>query len=263
MADYLVTGAAGGMGTAICRELVQNGARVWGVDGKSAPELSGAAFFKADVTKSDELEGVFDALSKQNVKLDGIIHAAGIYDLNSLVEMDESSFKADFDVNLFGIYRANRVFLSLFKPRSRIVVISSELAPLGPLPFTGVYAVTKAAVEKYACSLRMELQLLGHSVVVIRPGAVNTGMLPASIRKLDAFCADTRLYSFGAQRFRKIVNSIEAKGVPPEKLARTVRRALSSKRPRLTYCVNRSPLLLVFGLLPERLRLFVIRKLLS
>lgn len=56
----------------------------------------------------------------------------------------------------------------------RIVITSSELAPLDPLPFTGLYAITKSAVEKYAYSLRMELSLHGISVSVIRPGAVNT-----------------------------------------------------------------------------------------
>lgn len=263
MADYLVTGAAGGMGSAICRELACSGARVWGIDGRETEGFPGAGFYCADLTGTKELERVFGELSEKSVKLDGIVHAAGIYDLNSLIEIEESEFIKDFDVNLFGIYRVNRVFLPLLKEKSRIVIISSELAPLRPLPFTGIYAVTKTAVEKYAQSLRMELQLLGHGVVVIRPGAVNTGMLPASVKKLDAFTSGTRLYSVGAERFRKIVEGVEAKSVSPEKLAHTVSRALNSKRPRLTYCVNRSPLLLVFGLLPERLRLFAIKKLLS
>ncbi|MBQ9545543.1 MAG: SDR family NAD(P)-dependent oxidoreductase [Clostridia bacterium] len=263
MSDYLVTGAAGGMGSAICRELADRGAKVWGIDGRDAEKFAGEGFFRADLTKTEELKRVFEELSEKSVTLDGVIHAAGIYDLDSLVEIEESSFIRDFDVNLFGIYRTNRIFLPLFKEKSRVVIISSELAPLRPLPFTGIYAVTKAAVEKYAEALRMELQLPGHSVTVIRPGAVNTGMLPASVKKLDSFTSGTKLYSVSAARFRKIVESVESKSVPPEKLSRAVLKALFSKRPRLTYCVNRNPLLLLFGLFPERFRLFVIKKILS
>ena len=50
---------------------------------------------------------------------------------------------------------------------SRIITITSELAPLNPLPFTGIYAITKSTLDKYCYSLRMELQLLGIDVSVI------------------------------------------------------------------------------------------------
>ena len=81
--------------------------------------------------------------------------------LIALVEMSEERFSRIFDINLFGLYRLNKEFLPLLKKGSKIVITSSELAPLDPLPFTGIYAITKAAVEKYAYSLRMEMNLLG------------------------------------------------------------------------------------------------------
>ena len=109
----------------------------------------------------------------------------------------------------------------------------------------------------------MELQLLGHQVTVIRPGAVQTGMLSVSTQKLDAFCAETRLYPCGAERLRHIVDRVEARSVPPEKIAQTVTRALNARRPRLVYCVNRNPLLLLMNILPKRLQLLIIRKILK
>ena len=74
---------------------------------------------------------------------------------------------------------------------------------LDPLPFTGIYAVTKAALDKYAYSLRMELQLLGIGVSVLRAGAVDTGMLGASTDALDRFYDSTRLYTCNAERFKR------------------------------------------------------------
>ena len=123
--------------------------------------------------------------------------------------------------------------------------------------------MTKTAVEKYAAALNMELQLLGHSVAVIRPGAVDTGMLAASTRKLDEFCDTTQLYRLNAARFKRIVDRVEAKHVPPEKIARTVSRALSARRPKLVYNVNRNPLLLLLNALPKRAQLAVIRRILK
>ena len=123
-------------------------------------------------------------ISAETEKLDAILHFAGIYNLDSLIEIGEDEFVKIFNINLFGVYRINKAFVPMLDRGGRVAITSSELAPLDPLPFTGLYAVTKSAVEKYADSLRMELNLHGISVSVIRPGAVNTGMLGASTAAL-------------------------------------------------------------------------------
>ncbi len=257
MGHYLVTGAGGGMGSAICRSLTEGGHRVWGIDRQESNGVIGA-----DVTSLPALRAAVARVRSEAGHLDGIIHTAGVYDLASLAEMPEEDFVRDFDVNLFGMFRVNRVFLPMLSESGRIVIISSELAPLHPLPFTGIYAITKAAVERYAEALRMELQLLGHPVIVIRPGAVKTGLLSVSTEKLEAFCAETKLYRCGAARFREIVGRVEARCVQPEKIADAVNKALFARRPRLVYCVNRNPLLLLLSALPKRLQLMIIRRIL-
>lgn len=263
MAKYLVTGACGGMGAALCRMLTEKGHEVWGIDRKEPEASVPWHSIYADVTNEEELKNAFVKVRDEAGSLDGIINMAGIYDLDSLVEISEDRFVRDFNVNLFGMYRVNRLFLPLLAPKSRIVIISSELAPLDPLPFTGIYAITKAAVEKYAYSLRMELQLLGHKVIIVRPGAVRTDLLPGSVQSLECFCENTGLYKFNAGRFRRIVNGVETRSIPPEKLARRVMKALRVRRPRLVYNINRNPLLLILNALPDRTQLWIIKKILS
>ena len=140
---------------------------------------------------------------------------------------------------------------------------TSELAPLDPLPFTGIYAVTKSALDKYAYSLRMELQLLGIEVSVLRAGAVNTGMLGVSARALDRFCENTKLYSCNAKRFKGIVESVEARCIPPEKIAEKTGKILGKKHAKFAYAVNRNPLLLMLNGLPKRTQLWIIKKILE
>ena len=260
--NYLVTGAAGGMGRAVCRLLAARGDRVWGIDRAPEPESAEWAYLRADVTDGKDLRRALERVRAEAGRLDGIVHTAGIYDLNSLVEMPEEDFLRDFDVNLFGVFRVNELFLPLLE-RGRVVIVTSELAPLCPLPFTGVYAVTKAALDKYAAALRMELQLLGHRVIVVRPGAVKTDLLDVSTDKLRRFCSATKLYGVNAARFRRIVERVEARAVPPETLAAVIKKALSARRPRLCYSVNRNPLLLLLNALPERTQLWIIRMILQ
>ena len=271
MKTVLVTGAAGGMGRAICARLLQSGYEVWGLDRRERrdeviPSCGSSERMHAiscDVTQEASVAAALEAVKAGAERLDAIVHTAGIYDLDSLLEMEEARFRRIFEVNLFGVYRINRAFVPLLAAGGRIVIVSSELAPLDPLPFTGVYAVTKGALEKYAASLRMEVDLLGISVSVIRPGAVETGLLGDSTRALDAFCENTKLYTCNAERFRRIVNSVEARNVPPERIAETTERALRARRPKLLYKVNRNPLLLLLNALPDRLQLFLIGKILK
>ena len=88
-------------------------------------------------------------------------------------------------------------------------------------------------------------------------------MLPASTQKLDAFCSNTKLYPCNAARFKRIVGRVEARNVGPEAIAEVVGRSLTAPHPRLVYCVNRNPLLLMLNALPMRLQLWIIRRILQ
>ena len=214
---------------------------------------------KLRIIKRLEVEEV----GKITDKLFAIVHYAGIYMLDSLMEMENSDFERIFRINLFGAFLINKAFLPFLCKGSKIIITTSELAPLDPLPFTGIYAVTKSALDKYAYSLRMELQLIGIPVSVIRAGAVKTGMLGVSTNALDRFCNKTSLYKCNAERFKKIVDSVEAKSVSAEKIADKTLKILGKKNPAFIYNINRNPLLRLLDFLPKRLQLWIIRQVLK
>ena len=187
----------------------------------------------------------------------------GIYDADSLVEIDEERMRRIFEINVFGAYRTVKTFLPLLRSGSRVVLVTSALADLDPLPFTGLYGITKSTLDKYAFSLAMELQLLGMRVSVIRPGAVETPLLGGSVKSIKAFTGRTSLYPNVAAKFLKVTDAVEAKAVPPERVAQKVKKALTAKHPRHTYSLNRNPLLRLYGVMPKRLKLFAIRTVLK
>lgn len=264
MEAILITGAAGGMGLAAAKRFLQNGTPVCGLDLREPEPLpEGLRFLRTDLSDPASVQAAFETLRGEGVRLRGILHMAGIYELDSLVELDETAWRRIFAVNLDAVYRVNREFLPLLTPNARIVITTSELAPLDPLPFTGIYAVTKAALDRYASALRMELQLLGIRVIVLRPGAVETNMLGVSTQKLGEFCAKTAHYAPNAERFRRIVERVEARRIPPERLAELAVRAMEAAHPREVYTINRNPLLLLMNALPDRLQRRIIRTILS
>jgi len=177
--------------------------------------------------------------------------------------MNEEEFIRIFDINVFSLYRVNKIFLPLLDKGGKIFMISSELAPLDPLPFTGIYGISKSLVEKYAYSLRMELQLLDYKVIVIRPGAIDTGLLNVSQDKLDKFVKQTEHYKTNSTRFKKIVDSVENKKIAPSKIANLIYKVSNKKRPKYVYKINRNKLLILLSILPKRTQNYIIRKILQ
>ena len=263
MKSVLITGASGGMGLAACRLFLYSGFRVFGLDIREPDIDSGDfTFIRTDITDMNSVQSAFDAVSRSVSSLRAIIHFSGKYDFNSLIEIPDKELESIFDVNVFGVYRVNKIFLPILEEDGRIVITSSELAPLDPLPFTGLYGITKSALEKYAYSLRMEVGLLSYKVSVIRPGAVSTPMIPNSVSMVNSFCERTELYHANAEKFLQITEKFESKK-SPDTVAALSLKAVNSKRPKYVYCVNRNLLLILFNALPDRLQNFIMKKLLS
>jgi NAD(P)-dependent dehydrogenase (short-subunit alcohol dehydrogenase family) len=263
MKYVLITGAYGGMGYKTAKELASKGYTVFALDKKVNEAEKNILPLETDITDAESIKNAFEEVRAVTDELFAIVHFAGVYMLDSLIELADEAFDKIFKINVYGAFYVNKIFMPLMKRGSKILITTSELAPLDPLPFTGIYAVTKAALDKYAYSLRMELQLLGVSVSVLRAGAVSTGMLGVSTAALDAFCEKTTTYQCNAKRFKQIVEGVEAKNIPPEKIARKVRKILAKKKLRFAYAINRNKLLLLLNALPKGLQCFAIKKILK
>lgn len=259
MKSVLITGANGGMGRATVRLLASQGYRVFALDITPCDPDVNIVPVVADVMKEESLCQAYKEVAAQTDELYAIVHFAGIYMLNSLLEISNSDFNRIMSINLQGAFLINKIFLPLLKKGSRIVMTTSELATLDPLPFTGIYAVSKAALDKYAFSLSMELQLLGIKVSVLRAGAVKTNMLGVSTDALERFCNSTRLFACNAKRFKDIVNRVEARNVSPHKIGTKILRILQKKNPSFGYSINRNPLLILLSCMPKRVQLWAIK----
>ena len=259
----LVTGAFGGMGEKVVSQLLSRGYSVIALD-KTVKESKEHVYpIQVDITDENSVISAFNKVKEITHSLYGVVHFAGIYMLDSLVEISCEEFERILKCNFYGAFMVNKTFLPLLERGSKILITTSELAPLAPLPFTGLYAVTKGALDKYAFSLRMELQLLDISVSVLRAGAVDTGMIGVSTTALDNFCKKTKLYSCNAKRFKSIVDRVEARKIAPEKIAKKVQKIIEKKRPKFAYKINRNPLLLLLSLMPQKFQFWVIKKILK
>jgi NAD(P)-dependent dehydrogenase (short-subunit alcohol dehydrogenase family) len=177
----LVTGAAGGIGTATSRALVARGHRVVLVDVERAGIDSLAAEFgpnalavAADVVDLDAMENAVAATVSAFGRLDVVLANAGIEILGPVVSMPAADVERVIEVDLLGVWRTVRASLpEIIRNRGYVAVVTS-ISGVTPGPFNAAYNAAKAGVIAFARTLRLELRPDGAAVGIIYFGYVDT-----------------------------------------------------------------------------------------
>ncbi len=258
--DVLLTGGSGGLGSAVGEYLAQRSIRVFSCDiNEHSFSYENIVPVYMDVTDQASVEKAFKIVSSMTAGLFAVISIAGVFSMDSIVEISEEKFRNILEINLSGVYRVNKTFLPLLDKDGRIIVTTSEVANLRPYPFTGMYCMTKSALECYADTLRLELQLIGIKVINIKPGPFKTDMLACTNSEAEKLVENTELFKVGTKRFVSVINSKKSVAKDPCILAEVYYKALTSKHPRFTYYKNAGLGLKVFSSLPRRLQAALIR----
>jgi len=172
-ATVLVTGAAGGIGQAVCDELTRAGCSVVAAD-LDVMELGGRGWrtLRMDVTDDDD---VAEAMGKVD-PLDGLVLSHGVTALGPALDQPMSAVDRVLDVNLRGaILVARHALPGLIQRRGRIAVLSS-VSGFAPLVNRTAYSASKHGLHGYFESLRAELVDSGVSVTMVAPSFVATGL---------------------------------------------------------------------------------------
>lgn len=263
MKYVLITGVASGIGYATLKEFINKGYYVIGIDIKKVDHIDNVIFFKADITKNEDLNHVSNYLITNNIYLDMIINIAGVHNMLSLVENDYDDIERILNINLNGPIRVNNIFHKHLKKDGRIIIITSEVASFAPLPFNGIYSVSKIALDAYAQSLRQELNLLGQKVITIRPGAIKTPLEASSKELTNRLINETNLYKKESVHFLSLVNNFAGRALDVDKFAKYIYKVSNKKHPKLIYKKHQNLGLFLLGILPKRLQCLIVKMLLN
>jgi NAD(P)-dependent dehydrogenase (short-subunit alcohol dehydrogenase family) len=164
----LLTGAAGGIGSATAAELRARGAQVVGLDLEA-----GDGIIACDVRDQAAVDtAVAEAIGRLG-GLDVLINNAGIGTPQSAGEAPDERALAVIDVNLLGPWRVTSAALpALRAARGRVINVASGLAYMA-LPFGTAYCMSKRGLTAYSDSLRLEH---GDAITVttVYPGYIRT-----------------------------------------------------------------------------------------
>ena len=259
MQYVLITGASSGIGKSLKDIFLQNNYHVIALDIKEIDPQDNLDSFICDITNKESLQNVKNTLDKQNIKLDYIINVAGIHMMASLVESPLEQMQRLININLNGTMSVNRIFHSLLKEKGRIIIITSEVASFDPMPFNGLYNVSKTALDTYAQALRQELNLLNQKVITFRPGAVKTPLCDSSLTGTQNLVDSTILYKKQAGKFLKLVTMFMGKPLSPTKMAKFIYKKSIKRHPKLIYKKHQNIGLVLLSILPKRWQCAIIK----
>lgn len=226
--NILLTGATGGIGKTTVNYLMERNFNciVVGRDKNKLKDITDgndkAKSIEYDLRDIRHIGDIFKNLYEDGIKLDGMVHCAGLSPLMRVQDNDVDRMEETFKVNLFSFIELVKYFSDekMYNPGASVVAISS-VAARGSSYRQTVYGASKAALEQAIRCMAKECMEKQIRINGVAPGAVETEML----KKMEEENVD-------------LVKSIEKKypmgTIPPQKISRIIEMLLSDDAEYMT-----------------------------
>lgn len=184
----VVTGAGGGIGRELVRQLLEKGAKVAAIIHKNGMEKlqpyvdaygDNISIHSANIANRDEVEELPEEVITKHGSIDGLINNAGIIQpFVTVNELDYEKIQWVMDVNFYGTLNMCKSFLPhlLTRPEAHITNVASMGGSV-PIPQQSIYCASKAAVKMLTESLHSELRSTQVGVTLVIPGGVDTDLV--------------------------------------------------------------------------------------
>jgi len=254
----LITGASTGIGKATALHLARAGWDVLaGVRTPAAGEAllsesgvggSGGAGghltpIQLDITESAQIAAAAELVQQRTGAqgLDALVNNAGVAIGGPLEMLPLEELRGLMDVNFFGQVAVTQALIpALRRAQGRIVLLSS-IGGLITTPYMSPYHASKYALEAVGNALRVELSRSHIQVALIEPGSVATPIWEKGNELIDGVEVPEELrqyYGHVPKAMEKTLRDTAKRGVPPERVAKTIEGALTAKRMRARYLIG-------------------------
>ena len=251
MTVVLITGCSSGIGAATAAELAADGHTVYATARRpeTLTELAekGCRTLALDVTDEESMAAAVAAVEAEHGSVGVLVNNAGYSQSGAVESIPLDDIRRQFETNVFGLIRMSQLVLPGMRKagQGRIVNIGSMGGKL-TFPGGGIYHATKYAVEAICDAMRFEVQGFGVQVVLIEPGLITTEFADTAVGSVGDLDDDdspyaefnARVGAVTADIYRSAVAKIAGGG--PEAVAKVIRKAVDSKRPKARYTVTPS-----------------------
>ncbi|SHI16148.1 hypothetical protein SAMN02745823_02895 [Sporobacter termitidis DSM 10068] len=181
----LITGAAGGLGRAFANECAKRGYDLYLTDisgpgleriGHGITRRYGVRVLtrQCDLTRDDDVAGLFDDAAENGVKFGMLLNVAGVDFEGGFRERRADELLKIVRLNVEATLRMTHKVLNYRAEGPFYLVFVSSLASFYPMPLKATYAASKSFLREFACALGEELRPLGVRVLTLCPGGLPT-----------------------------------------------------------------------------------------
>ncbi|MFL5733697.1 MAG: SDR family NAD(P)-dependent oxidoreductase [Chloroflexia bacterium] len=182
--SVVITGVAGGIGSATAEVFAENGWYVVGVDRKrpDRPLAGVSRFVEADISEPQALEQMYESIGKTVGDIAALVNNAAIQVCKPIVETSVDEWDAVMASNIRSVFLGVKFAYPFLVSGGSIVNISSVHAMATSLNIAA-YAASKGALLAFTRALALEFASRGIRVNAVLPGAVNTQMLMSGLMR--------------------------------------------------------------------------------
>ncbi|GGY11090.1 short-chain dehydrogenase [Litchfieldella qijiaojingensis] len=205
----VVTGGGGGIGSAICHRLAEEGAAIVVVDQNEASAMTvkgdieacggRAVVMAADIADEAACNRLIDNVMERFGRLDVLVNNAGINRRGDITEVSTADWYDSFAVNIHSMFYLCRAAIPHMQGAGGGAIVNTASQwGLYPAPGHVAYNVTKAAVVAFSKSLARDHASQKIRVNAVCPGEIHTPMLASGLEKAGKTVEDLdRLVPFG------------------------------------------------------------------
>lgn len=188
----LVTGAAGGIGRAVCKSLKDAGATVIATDLADRATIESVDdYYRHDVTSEADWARLAEQVRSRYGRLDALVNNAGMALVASIRDTTLEAWRKLQSVNVESMLIGTRAMLDLLiesgrsRPGGASIVNFSSVGGLRGAAFAAAYCTSKGAVKLFTKSAAIEFGMLGYKIRVnsIHPGGIHTDMLHSMMQR--------------------------------------------------------------------------------
>lgn len=191
-----------------------------------------------DVTDFESIAAVVDTVVRDYGRIDVLINNAGFAVAGFAEDIKLEELRLQFETNFFGAVAMTKAVLpTMRKQRSGHIIQISSIGGLQGSISVSSYSASKHALEGWTESLRLEVNALGIKVVLVEPGAFDTGIWTQGARMGEETRKSTSPNFQRSLRMREVIKNIPK--ADPIAVARTITAIAQNPNPKLRYLVGR------------------------
>lgn len=231
----LLTGASGGLGSAIAKHLTKQNYKVYGT-GRKKTKSENFTWLYMDLSDQSSIDRAVAEILEKEKKIDILINNAGIGITGSIEETKLDQIRKVFEVNFFGmLYTIQKVLPVMREQGTGTIINISSIAGYTGLPFRGIYSATKSAVMRMSEALSSEVKQFGIKVVDIAPGDFQTNIAEG---RIYTDLNDNSPYYQDYKRVLKMIDEEVEAGLKPDILGNKTAKILKTKKTKLRYNIG-------------------------